>query len=129
MPNFATPDTFYTIVKDAVSSIRTFTVALGWVRPRAAAAPDLQLVRPKMTRDERNLGMMRAFLAQSSMGIDGFDVGGSAWEPGGGQFARSLGQDVVGGRVGHVENRRSHCNQCMVHNRHPDRRLGTLGNA
>ena len=70
----------------------TLFEALGWIEAERGAPPPLAIVRPTATRQDANLAVVKAFFAQSSLAMEGFDAGGVLpfWVSGGMMSMQSL---------------------------------------
>ena len=81
----------------------TLFEALGWIEAERGAPPPFAIVRPTATRQDANLAVVKAFFAQSSLAMEGFDVGGVLpfWVSGGIMPMQSL-QSVASDRVRHA---------------------------
>ena len=81
----------------------TLFEALGWIEAERGAPPPLAIVRPTATRQDANLAVVKAFFAQSSLAMEGFDVGGVLpfWVSGGMMSMQSL-QSVASDRIKHA---------------------------
>ena len=81
----------------------TLFEALGWIEADRGAPPPLAIVRPTATRQDANLAVVKAFFAQSSLAMEGFDVGGVLpfWVSGGIMSMQSL-QSVASDRIRHA---------------------------
>ena len=78
-------------------------VALGWMEAERGAPPPLAIFRPTATREDANKAVVKAFFAQSSLAMEGFDQGGVMpfWESKGIMSVQSL-QSVTSDRIRHA---------------------------
>ena len=80
--------------------MKTLFEALGWIEAERGAPPPLAIFRPTAKRQDANLAVVRAFFAQSSLAMEGFDQGGVLpfWESGGIMSMQSL-QSVTSDQI------------------------------
>ena len=76
IPTFEAQDSFWQVVNDAAKSVLSLFEALGWIEAERCAPPPLAITTPTDTREGPNMTMVKAFFAQSGLGMDGFDQGG-----------------------------------------------------
>jgi hypothetical protein len=70
IPEFNTTDVFYAPVKDALKSVATLFETLCWMEAERGDPPPLAVFRPRASREDVNMAMVKAFFAQSSLGIE-----------------------------------------------------------
>ena len=76
IPTFEARDSFWQVVSDAAKSVLSLFETLGWVEAERCAPPPMAIATPKDTREGANVAAVKAFFAQSGLGMDGFDRGG-----------------------------------------------------
>ena len=76
IPSFEAQDSLWQVVNDAAKSVLSLFEALGWIEAERCDPPPLAIVMPTDTREGANVTVVKAFFAQSGLGVDGFDQGG-----------------------------------------------------
>ena len=76
IPTFEAQDSFWQVANDAAKSVLSLFEALGWAEADRCAPPPMAIMTPTDTREGANVAAVKAFFAQSGLGVDGFDQGG-----------------------------------------------------